>query len=161
LFLYQLCIVQQAFVEICLLSGVAPPTQFKHFCHAWGRDATFVSRLTNQVCDRRGEFDRMKHRSDITAGASNNFRVAPVGIYPSIAPIQRNTSTIADDITAAAATAVVADGITGSYTNCNENGNHMLDMMDSASTINDTELLILTESTEETNNDVPNELAQA
>ena len=53
----------QAFIEICLLSGGTPQANFKHFCHAWGRDATFVSRLSNFICERRGELDRKKLRS--------------------------------------------------------------------------------------------------
>ena len=63
---------EQALIEICLLSGGTPHANFKHFCHAWGRDATFVHRLSNFICERRGDTDRKKVRSNTASNQNNN-----------------------------------------------------------------------------------------
>ena len=85
-----------------MLSGGTPQANFKHFCHAWGRDATFVSRLSNFICERRGDTDRKKMRSaDGTAADSNNNKkyLKKTGvIIPRTTPLEIYRNGIADTI---------------------------------------------------------------
>ena len=84
-----------------MLSGGTPQANFKHFCHAWGRDATFVSRLSNFICERRGDTDRKKMRSaDGTAADSNNKKyLKKTGvIIPRTTPLEIYRNGIADTI---------------------------------------------------------------
>ncbi len=55
--------LQQALVEILLLSGGTPFANFKDLAHAWGREKGFHHVLASNVCERRGEVER-KRRSD-------------------------------------------------------------------------------------------------
>lgn len=54
---------QLALVEILLLSGGTPNSNFKDLAHAWGREKGFHQVLASSVCERKGEVER-KRRSD-------------------------------------------------------------------------------------------------
>ena len=55
--------IQQALVEILLLSGGTAYANFRDLAHAWGREKGFHHLLATSVCERRGEVER-KRRSD-------------------------------------------------------------------------------------------------
>ena len=71
-----------------MLSGGTPQANFKHFCHAWGRDATFVSRLSNFICERRGDSDRKKIRPSDVRGISKKPLKKTGVIIPRTTPLE-------------------------------------------------------------------------
>jgi hypothetical protein len=86
-----------------LLSGGTPQANFKHFCHAWGRDATFVSRLSNFICERRGDSDRKKIRTTDVTTAIDKRNLKKTGvIIPRTTPLEIYRSGIADTFTPSA-----------------------------------------------------------
>jgi hypothetical protein len=157
-----------------LLSGGTPQANFKHFCHAWGRDATFVSRLSNFICERRGDSERKKARP--TEGAvvdKRNLKKSGV-IIPRTTPLEIYRSGIAEavtksDIVEQAVAAIIEQAVestvdevemdvTNRSTNSSNNNDHRV--LDTMLGHESEPFLLMDEGTDDTNPHDHPEMAQ-